>query len=45
MTERRPKTIIVPGTTHFTEDADRRENRSITELQCVTTDEVGWLLV
>ena len=37
--ERRPKTRRVPGTTYFPADADRREERPLTELQGVTMED------
>jgi len=36
---RRPKTRRVPGTTYFPSDAERREERPLTELQGVTIED------
>jgi len=37
--DRRPKTRCMPGTTYFPSDAERREERSLTELQGVTVED------
>jgi len=37
--DRRPKTRHVPGTTYFPSDAERREERPLTELQGVTLED------